>query len=812
MLVEYLNGNAIISMSQIDLKESEKDSKVTGLLKFSVDSNSEITESVRIYWRNVTNTFCQYEQNGICTNDIEHNYVGDEINYTTYKCPENVYESVSASNVAEVCEVVGTPDLAAPLTGDMANISGTDNIEILPGKIYYVLALTIENKIYTQDYNQGKIFNGRIYVDIYTNETITVEGLVLNDDNVPQSGQEVTLHSDPRTTITDENGYYKFENVPYGSHKVVVEELEKDITLLRATETSVLPTGVRIHGGNVGVNIKLKESNIEITESGKGIIIVNNGSVNENINYFLGKPVNYTITPDDGYTTIESVIDCGEGISGTIKDSLVTITRTIEGGICEVTLKENTNPIVNFDSNNNNIYAKTRTVRVTLTDNKNKIKAGQSIKYLWQPEANCSTNASLYTAKELPNTSINENQVSVDIATTENITGNYYLCIYNNIENEVKNTNTLTKTTGTFALDNTGPVINKIETVSNDTNLEIKVTATDNSSISTYYYAYTAQNTCEDLNYVSATTTTKIFEGLSDGVYKVCVYAKDGLNNLGIVASVSATIDSIITYDKLANSHSCTNSTVGSAPYLMTYNGVCEIIDDSTTGAGNWRVKFKTTGTTTLKFSKKVDVDIFFVGGGGGGGSRYSFKGGGGGGGGYTAKYFGVSLTPTNQSLIVGAGGAANAAGGTTSGFGLAGAAGGRPGVAAGDSAGSGGAGGSGGGGGGHNGSPPTPGNGGSYGNSGSGNARGNTSGGGGQFSTYGSTCEFGEGTTSGCTRGATFAYSGGGGGGEGCRTDTGCVASGSAGYGNGDANTGGGGLGNGKAGYSGVIVIRNKR
>ena len=216
------------------------------------------------------------------------------------------------------------------------------------------------------------------------------------------------------------------------------------------------------------------------------------------------------------------------------------------------------------------------------------------------------------------------------------------------------------------------------------------------------------------------------------------------------------------------------------------------IQDDS----DNWRLKFYTSGIFTPLASKLIDA--FAVGGGGGGGCypNSSYFTYGGGGGGYTA----TSETPIrlnitdDYAITIGAGGTAGTSsdssgkvGGITTGFGLTanGGAGGKYG--------SGGSGGSGGG------APNYAG--GAYGNAGGGGATG-------QFSTLGSTCEFGEGTLSGCTLGDAYAYSGGGGG---YNLQLGGAGGGGAGGSSGTNHTGGG-AGSCGIGGTGVIVIRNTR
>ena len=254
--------------------------------------------------------------------------------------------------------------------------------------------------------------------------------------------------------------------------------------------------------------------------------------------------------------------------------------------------------------------------------------------------------------------------------------------------------------------------------------------------------------------------------------------------------------DAFITYEDLSKNYKCKNSSAGTTPYIE-YSENCTLLDD---GNGNWRIKFTTNGT--VKFNTGMLIDIFLVGGGGGGSDN------GGGGGGYTKTYKNQVISTGSYAVNVGSGGGAGRNGGasyfkdsTTY-------------VAKGGNSGSGSYGGSGGSGGG-----AICGAGGSYGNSGNCN---NFCSGGFEAGAAGSgqgttTCEFGEGTLSGCTRGVNFAYSGGGtsgydsfnpsaGGGASCN---------GGGCGSGKANTGGGGggyYGAATSGGSGIVIIRNKR
>lgn len=95
-------------------------------------------------------------------------------------------------------------------------------------------------------------------------------------------------------------------------------------------------------------------------------------------------------------------------------------------------------------------------------------------------------------------------------------------------------------------------------------------------------------------------------------------------------------------------------------------DGTCIVIDD---GGGNWRIKFLSSGRFTPL--KDMTIDAFVVGGGGGGGHGESAGSGklmaSGGGGGKTRTTKNISiLANKSYTMTVGAGGIANADGGST--------------------------------------------------------------------------------------------------------------------------------------------------
>ena len=259
-----------------------------------------------------------------------------------------------------------------------------------------------------------------------------------------------------------------------------------------------------------------------------------------------------------------------------------------------------------------------------------------------------------------------------------------------------------------------------------------------------------------------------------------------------------------------------------------TYTGSAEFIDD---GDDNWRIKFLTSGTLTVKEDRFVD--IFAVGGGGNGGTGTATNssssggttyggGGAGGGGGYTTTVKGTTLPAGTYTVTVGAAAGKSSITNEDATITYCTANGGKSGSAGTADDQKGGNGGSGGGAGDIGTNPP--GKGGSNGSNGDSTA--NCTGGTGQGTT---TREFGEATGDlyaggGGAGGAHTTYSSGtiaykaggtggaGGGGNGGSNGTLATAGG--------ANTGGGGGGGAGitsyttrgAGGTGIVIIRNMR
>jgi len=92
---------------------------------------------------------------------------------------------------------------------------------------------------------------------------ITLSGILTDDQGNPLAGKTVELHSDPQTTITDENGFYQFMNVPDGAHTLYVKEkdgtelAQLPIVIIKGEETSVNGNNI-IAKGNTTIDLSLK--------------------------------------------------------------------------------------------------------------------------------------------------------------------------------------------------------------------------------------------------------------------------------------------------------------------------------------------------------------------------------------------------------------------------------------------------------------------------------------------------------------------------------------------------------------------------
>ena len=458
-----------------------------------------------------------------------------------------------------------------------------------------------------------------------------------------------------------------------------------------------------------------------------------------------------------------------------------------------------TNPVITFSPNGNSSYVRgnvSSTINVSKGSND---LDSSTLKYIYSLSDNVSPSVEFTPG----------NSYSLNSAT-----GKYYL-IAQACDVNGKCTK---KISSPFYVDNTKPEGSVLLSQYKST-ITANVNATDEGSgIKNYGYLITTASSCPTTGYVTSTNAQYTLNATASGTYRVCVKITDKAGNANTISNTITVTITEITYGTLISRYSCSNKTVGSSPYIISYTGKCEIVKE---GTDNWKIKFLTSGT--LKISANLNVDTFLVGGGGGGGnatwtdlSQYGsdiwWAHGSGGGGGYTKTYRNVDIKSSDTyTITVGNGGAANTDGSKSS------LVGGNINNTADGGKNSGGAGGSGGGGGcSGNGYGCTTGSGGKFGNNG-GNGTGSNggssrSGGSGQGTT---TCEFEQSASgsntdlTGCATGVTAYGSGGNAGGSKAGT----------------ANTGAGGdgansdglnyLATSKAGYaggSGIVIIRNSR
>ena len=433
-----------------------------------------------------------------------------------------------------------------------------------------------------------------------------------------------------------------------------------------------------------------------------------------------------------------------------------------------------TNPVITFNPDGNSSYVSgniSSTINVSKGSNN---LDSSTLKYIYSKDKNTAPSVEF-----TPGSSYSLNTA----------TGTYYLiaqaCDVNG--------NCTKKVSNPFYVDNTKPT-GSLALSEKDGIVEVNASTSDiDSGIKEYGYLITTDSSCPTTGYTTSNNTKYNFLVRESGTYLVCMKVTDNAGNSGIISN-TITVEIIeIMYSLLSSSYSCSNSSAGTAPYVMTYTGECEVVDD---GNGDWKVRFLTSGD--LVFNSKTIIDTFLVGGGSGGSNLSGSNAWGGGAGGYTLTKRNDQIeVGTVYPIVVGSGGAVTAAGETSSAFGYK-AAGGIAGNA--DT--------------GHNGGSGGGGGRGSGGSNGSdGNLKSNTSGtvyeaGKGQMSLpgpngeTGNTREFGEETGTLYSGGGSGNSYGSNGGGEG--------GGGSAGVA-GTANTGGGG-GNNAAGGSGIVIIRNAR
>lgn len=98
------------------------------------------------------------------------------------------------------------------------NLNGT--ITALNEGLAEITVTSAENPLYTYSW----IINVSATASDHSSKSGKLEGKLLDSDGKPMVGYHVTLFSTPRTVITDSNGIFSFNNIPYSEHTLVIND------------------------------------------------------------------------------------------------------------------------------------------------------------------------------------------------------------------------------------------------------------------------------------------------------------------------------------------------------------------------------------------------------------------------------------------------------------------------------------------------------------------------------------------------------------------------------------------------------------
>ena len=112
-------------------------------------------------------------------------------------------------------------------------------------------------------------------------KTVNVTGILKDKDGNPLKDYTVELHSTVRTVTTNQNGYFKFDNVEEGKHTLTIKDANgttlatKEINVIYGTETKLDGDTLYFNEADNGVNINLKldGTNLSIASIDKGVSV-----------------------------------------------------------------------------------------------------------------------------------------------------------------------------------------------------------------------------------------------------------------------------------------------------------------------------------------------------------------------------------------------------------------------------------------------------------------------------------------------------------------------------------------------------------
>lgn len=346
--VNYPAGRDIIFSDNEELPYSERNSIKSSLIKFSVSNSGTIDQSVVVGMKDVINSFCQYadEDTQRCTDDpATGTYVGNELVYNLYQCnSQQLYVEASISNVADYCNIVSEADAPTPKTSAYAHLLNIDSV-VVPqhNEVYFVLVIRLKNLDKPQNYNSDKEFGGTTYVELYNNMLITWEGQLLDDEGNPIPLANLTLHSREVSTVTDDNGYFRFEDVLPYDHTLTYEKdgvtVSSKIKIIPSDEMRVSTDTINYVTSSFGVNTLKIEDQLQFVATPQVDFAVVGGYVPTNFVNVVGtEDILVPITPYVGYVLVPENISCTGGAIATIENSNIVVDPSSTSGSCRITL------------------------------------------------------------------------------------------------------------------------------------------------------------------------------------------------------------------------------------------------------------------------------------------------------------------------------------------------------------------------------------------------------------------------------------------------------------------------------------------
>jgi len=199
---------------------------------------------------------------------------------------ELVFSATCTSDIGTCSDIESTP------VTDSELVLG---VGINPGEEQtYVISFEFVETSSTQNYNQGKKFNG--VLNVYESvETFTVMGTLVDSGGNPINGATIEVHSTVRTGTTDSSGKFNISGIEVGNHEMIFKNSSNatiatdSVSLLSSTSEGV--SGKQITGdtnqGSVNTIIKLSSTStieeIKVLSSLKYKILSNNTLYKDNV-------------------------------------------------------------------------------------------------------------------------------------------------------------------------------------------------------------------------------------------------------------------------------------------------------------------------------------------------------------------------------------------------------------------------------------------------------------------------------------------------------------------------------------------------